>query len=104
MEFVSVPSIIVICYLIGEAYKFIVKKDKEKYKFIPVLVSIAGGLIGVLFYYTYPEMILNAQNPIIALMIGIASGSAATGSNQIIKQLFGDKLKEINNENGPKNE
>ena len=91
MEFVSVPSIVLFTYLIGEFYKIIVKKDKEKYKFIPVIVSFIGGILGLLFYFSYPEMILNAPNPIIAIMIGIASGAASTGSNQIIKQLYGKK-------------
>ena len=91
MEYASVPSILIICYLVGEVYKVLVKRNKEKYKFIPVLVSIVGGILAVVFYYTYPEMILNATNPIVALIIGVASGAASTGSNQIIKQLFGNK-------------
>lgn len=88
MEFVCIPSIVILCYLIGEIYKIIVKFDKSKYKVIPVIVSIAGGLLGLLFYYTYPDMILNADNPIVAFIVGVVSGAASTGSNQIIKQLF----------------
>lgn len=104
MEYASVPSILIICYLVGEAFKIIVKKNKEKYKFIPIVVSVVGGILGVVFYYTYPEMVLNASNPIVALIIGIASGAASTGSNQIIKQLFGNKEEENTSNSQSKSE
>lgn len=42
MEYASVPSILILCYLVGEIYKVIVKKDKKKYKYIPLIVSIFG--------------------------------------------------------------
>ena len=50
MEFSSVPIIVVCCYLIGEIYKVILKKRPETYKLIPVLVSISGGILGILIY------------------------------------------------------
>ncbi|HHU56285.1 MAG TPA: enolase [Acholeplasmataceae bacterium] len=88
MDILTVPVIVILCYLVGEIYKIIVKKNKAKYKYIPVVVSIAGGLFGLLFYFAYPEIVLNAENPVIAIVIGIVSGAASTGGNQIIKQLF----------------
>ncbi len=89
MDYICVPIILVLCYLVGEVYKMVVKRDKAKYKFIPVLVSIVGGILGLILYYTYPEMIFEATNPVIAIFIGIVSGVASTGSHQIIKQLYG---------------
>ena len=47
-----------------------------------------GGLLGVVIYFTNPEMIFNAENIWIALGVGIVSGASSTGANQIIKQLF----------------
>lgn len=98
MEYASVPSILILCYFIGEVYKLIVKKDKNKYKYIPIIVSTVGGILGVIFYFTYPDMVLNASNPIVAFIIGVVSGAASTGSNQIIKQLFGNKEEENNDD------
>lgn len=97
MEYASVPSILILCYLVGEIYKVIVKKDKKKYKYIPLIVSIFGGILGLVFYYTYPDLVLNAPNPVVAMIIGIVSGAASTGSNQIIKQLFGNTEKSDEN-------
>ena len=96
MEFSSVPIIVVCCYLMGEIYKVIFKKRPETYKLIPVLVSITGGILGILLYLTNKEMIFQAENIWIALGIGIVSGASSTGTNQIIKQLL-NKEKEDKN-------
>ncbi len=88
MDYMSVPIIVVCCYLIGEIYKAIFVKKQEAYKLIPIILSILGGLIGILIYFTNPEMIFNANNAWIALGIGIVSGASSTGANQIVKQLF----------------
>lgn len=96
MEFISVPIIVVICYIVGEIYKVLFKNKQDLYKLIPILLSILGGLIGILIYYTNKEMILNVSNVYEAILIGIVSGAASTGSNQIIKQLF--KKDNTNNE------
>lgn len=91
MDFTSVPIIVVCCYIVGELYKQIFKKKNEAYRFIPVLLAIVGGILGVVIFFTNPEMIFNAENVWIALGVGIVSGSSATGTNQIIKQLFGKR-------------
>ena len=90
MNFTSVPIITVLCYLSGELYKIFFSKRKELYRFIPVIMCILGGILGVICFYVTPEMIFNAENIWIALGIGIVSGASATCTNQIIKQLFGN--------------
>ncbi len=86
MNEIGVPIIIVCCYLIGELYK---KKFKKKtYKFIPIILPIIGGILGILIYYTNKEMIYNVNNIWDALLIGIISGTSSTGTNQIIKKIF----------------
>lgn len=84
----SVPIIVVCCYMVGEIYKFIFKNKNENYKIIPILLSLLGGLMGILIYLMNPEIILNATNIWSALGIGIMSGASSTGANQIIKQIF----------------
>ena len=88
MDFTSVPIIVVCCYIVGEIYKVLFKNKQEAYKLIPILVAILGGLLGVLIYFTNPEMVLNADNVWVALGVGIVSGASSTGTNQIIKQIF----------------
>lgn len=98
MNFASVPIIVILCYILGEIYKIIFKNKKETYKLIPLLVSLFGGVLGVLIYFTAPE-ILNVDNIYLALEIGVISGSSATGTNQIIKQIFKNKEEENENKN-----
>lgn len=88
MEFTSVPIIIIICYMIGEIYKVIFKNKENLYKLIPIIVSLLGGVLGIVIFITNKEMIFNADNVWVALGIGIVSGSSSTAANQIVKQVF----------------
>ena len=83
-EFVSVPAITVICYLIAECFKagFPDKIDK----WIPCICGLLGAILGIISFYTIPNYI-GATNWLTALAIGIVSGFAATGVNQVYKQL-----------------
>lgn len=97
MEFTSIPIVVVCCYIIGEIYKFIFKNKQQTYKLIPIVLAILGGGIAIAIYYTNPEIIL-ATSLWQALGIGIVSGASSTGANQVVKQLFGNKSTE-NNDN-----
>ena len=88
MEFTSVPIIVIICYMIGEIYKVIFKSKENLYKLIPIIVSITGGILGIIIYLTNKEMIFNADNIWTSLTIGIVSGASATTTNQIVKQVL----------------
>ena len=88
LDFIGIPIIIVICYMVGEIYKVVFKKNTKSYKLIPILVASLGGVLGVIIYFTSPEIILNVENIYNAMLVGIISGFSATGTNQIIKQLF----------------
>lgn len=77
----TVAAIIVICYLIGMACKASGKVDK----WIPVIVGACGAVLGVVGMYTIPDF--PAHDVLNALAVGIASGLASTGANQIVKQL-----------------
>lgn len=88
MEYSGIPAIIIICYLIGEIFKLLILKKKSKYKYIPIIVGTSGGLIGLLTFYVSPELLMNVESPIISIMMGIISGFASCGSDQVIKQLL----------------
>lgn len=88
MNFTAVPIIVICCYLCGEIYKAILRNHTNAYRFIPLVTSVLGGILGVVIFLTNPEVILDAPNIWIALGVGIVSGASATGANQIIKQIF----------------
>lgn len=89
-EIKGIPFIVVIVYLVSEIYKVIFKKKSKAYKLIPVFSSLLGGLLGGLMYLTSSGLIMTS-NVYNALLIGMISGSSATGANQIIKQLIKNK-------------
>ena len=62
-----------------------VKLSKLDDKWIPLLCGIAGGLLGLLAMRVMPEF--PATNLIDAIAVGIASGLAATGVDQAVRQL-----------------
>ena len=79
----GVAAITVIAYLIGAA----VKATALDNKWIPVICGVAGGVLGALALRVMPDY--PAQDYITAVAVGIVSGLAATGVNQIGKQLKG---------------
>ena len=85
MEFMGitgVAGIVVICYLVG----LIVKATPwNNNKIIPIVCGMAGAVLGVAGMYVMPEF--PAADPITAVAVGIVSGLAATGINQVYKQL-----------------
>lgn len=81
MELIVIPTIMVISYLIAEIFKLFVKK-----KYLPVISGLTGAVLGVIAYFLTPSLIEHT-NVLTAISIGIISGLAATGSNQIFKQL-----------------
>ena len=55
-------------------------------KYLPIVAGISGGVLGVISFVLQID-IMPATDIVSALAIGIISGLAATGSNQILKQL-----------------
>ena len=88
MNFTGVPIIVICCYVLGEIFKACFHKNKQAYKLIPIILDVVGCILGIVIFYTNPEIILNANNIWVALGIGIVSGASSTGANQIIKQFF----------------
>lgn len=83
LETVTVTSIVVLCFVVGE----IVKATPLDDKWIPVICGISGALLGLISYIIgIPDM--PAQDVINAMAVGAASGFASTGVHQVYKQLF----------------
>ena len=77
----TVACITVCCYLIGIAVKAYGRIDK----WIPVIVGAVGAVLGVVGMYTIKDF--PAHDVLNAIAIGIASGLASTGANQVVRQL-----------------
>ena len=72
-----VPCILVVCYCIGFAIK---KTNLIKDNYIPAIMVVLGGISGFIVNGLSYE----------SIAVGVASGLAATGAHQIIKQLSKD--------------
>lgn len=77
----SVAAITVICYLVAQA----VKATSLDNKWLPIISGTVGGILGVIGLYIMPDFPSN--DILTAVAVGIVSGLAATGINQIYKQL-----------------
>ena len=78
----NVVAITVIVYIIGLG----VKATALDNKWIPVICGVSGVLLGVLaLYIGVPDF--PAVDPLTAAAVGGASGLAATGVDQMVKQL-----------------
>ena len=77
----GVASISVITYLMAELVKALTLDGK----WIPVICGLLGAILGIAAMYTVPQF--PANDPISAVAVGIVSGLAATGADQISKQL-----------------
>lgn len=87
MEFtgiVSVAAITAICYLAAQG----IKATGLDNKWLPVICGTLGAVLGVVGIYVMPEF--PANDILTALAVGIVSGFAATGVNQVYKQLTGE--------------
>ena len=78
----AVAAITVLCYLVGAGVK-ITPLDN---RFIPVICGAVGLVLGLVALYAgMPQF--PASDPITAAAVGTVSGLAATGADQIVKQM-----------------
>lgn len=77
----TVIAIVVIAYLIGYGAKVV---SHVKDEVIPVIVGVCGGVLGIVGMYVIPDF--PAHDILNAIAIGIVSGLASTGANQVWKQ------------------
>lgn len=82
-DFIAVPAITIIIMLLAQLYKSFV--PEPQWKHIPVLCGLWGMILGIVAYVFIPGFV-PAENVMVAAAIGIVSGFAATGVNQVYKQ------------------
>ena len=74
---ISVAAITVVAYLIGEG----VKLSPLDNRWIPLICGLCGGALGIAGMYLMADF--PAGDLLSALAVGIASGLAATGANEL---------------------
>lgn len=77
----TVLAIVIITYLVGLGAKNISAIKDEA---IPVIVGVCGGILGIVGMFVMPDF--PAHDILNAIAIGIVSGLASTGVNQVWKQ------------------
>jgi len=83
-EIVTVPVIVGFCYLIGYLVKLF--KNEKLNDFIPGICIVIGIVLGLVSFYTIPDLV-PASDWLAAAVIGGFSGLSATGVNQVVKKL-----------------
>lgn len=80
---VGVAAITVICYLVG----LIVKATPfQNNQLIPIVCGGVGLILGLVCFFAGLD-VLPAADPVSAAAVGVVSGLAATGIDQVKKQL-----------------
>ena len=78
----SFAAIVAICYLVGLGVKTSPLDDK----WIPTIVGVFGLILGLVAYFLkVPDF--PANDILTAAAVGVVSGLASTGVNQVAKQL-----------------
>ena len=80
----SVAAITVAAYIVGALVKL---WPAVPNKVIPVICGLVGGVLGIVALLWLPIPDFPAGDPISAFAVGVVSGLAATGVNQVAKQL-----------------
>lgn len=77
----GVAAITIICFLVGQ----VVKATGLDNKWIPIICGVCGAALGIVGMYIMPDF--PSTDYLTSAAVGIVSGLAATGANQVYKQL-----------------
>ena len=77
----GVAAITIICFLVGQ----VVKATGLDNKWIPIICGVCGAALGIVGMFIMPDF--PSTDYLTSAAVGIVSGLAATGANQVYKQL-----------------
>ena len=81
MGIAGVAGITIICYLAATG----IKQTSLASKWLPTICGALGAMLGPVCMLVVPDF--PAGDPVTAVAVGIVSGLAATGADQLAKQL-----------------
>ena len=86
LNFITVPVIVSVVYGGITLLKKATDNSEKVLRFLPLIAAALGAVLGIIAFFALPE-IIPAGDAFTAILVGGASGLAATGTNQIFKQL-----------------
>lgn len=87
MDFITIPVITAIVYAVIEILKIAFNNSEVYKRFIPLLACGLGIACGLIAFFFIPEVLITT-NVCIAVVLGGASGLAATGLYENVKNIF----------------
>lgn len=99
MEIITIPIITAITYTVIEIIKYATNNAPILKRFIPLIACALGIACGLIAFFFVPGVMIT-NNVFIAIVVGGASGLAATGVYENIKNLI---MKGKQKENGNNN-
>lgn len=96
MEIITIPIITAITYTVIEIIKYATNNAAILKRFIPLIACALGIACGLIVFFFVPGVMIT-NNVFIAIVVGGASGLAATGVYENIKNLI---MKGKQKENG----
>ena len=85
LNFITVPIIVSVVYGGITLLKKAVNNSEKVLRFLPLIAAVVGAILGIVAFFALPA-IIPATDAFTAILVGGASGLAATGTNQIFKQ------------------
>lgn len=83
--YVDIPIMVIVYFFVEIIKRVFLKTDRQR-SMIPVIAAATGAVISILIFIIWPMVSTNVS-VLNAFASGAISGSAATGSNQIYKQI-----------------
>lgn len=83
VNYAIIPVIVVICYVVISA----IKTTNINSKWFPLISCALGAALAIAMFYIVPDFV-GAATLTAAIISGVVSGLAATGTNQVFKQLM----------------
>lgn len=83
--FIDIPILVIVYILVFLIRKFAIKNKKYN-NLLPIAAASIGVVISIVIFTFFPT-VSNSSNALNAFTSGFISGMAATGSNQIYKQI-----------------
>jgi len=82
---ISVPAIAAAVYFIIKLIRYAVGENPKFEKFVPLIAAALGVIFAIICFFALPK-VTPADNVVIAIVIGAASGFTAIGTDQMMKQ------------------
>lgn len=83
--YIDIPILVVTYFIVEIVKRKLLKNDKQR-SLLPAIAAGTGAILSMLIFIIWPSISTNV-NLFNAFASGAISGSAATGSNQIYKQI-----------------